>query len=194
MDPMRIVLTGPPGSGKGTQAVLLAGALDLPHISTGDLFRDHISRRTALGAQAQAYLDAGELVPNDLTVELVRDRLDREDAQLGFILDGFPRTVEQALALDDLLARQSTQLVAALNFVVDENEVVSRMFARGRADDTEAAIRTRLRVFGDENQSLLDHYGPIRVAIDAGGDVETVHRRVLGALDERRMVLRATGN
>ncbi|MBY3989592.1 adenylate kinase [Rhodococcus fascians] len=182
---MRIVLTGPPGAGKGTQAKLISDAFGVPHISTGDLFRDNISRRTTLGRQAKSYLDSGELVPSDVTVALVRDRLAHDDARHGFVLDGFPRTVEQAIALDDILASQLTQLVAALDFVVDENEVVARMLARGRADDTDEVIRTRLRIYNSENQPLLEYYAPIRLPVEAAGDVSAVHRRAVSGLGER---------
>jgi adenylate kinase len=189
---MRIVLTGPPGAGKGTQAQLLAQALALPHISTGDLFRHHIAEGTELGKTAKSYIDSGELVPSSVTVSMVHDRLSEDDAQSGFILDGFPRTVEQAIALDEILNEQLNQLVAVLDFAIAEDEVVTRMLARGRADDTEDVIRTRLAVYHAENQPLLDHYGPILIAVQAQGEVDEVHQRAMNVLRERLAVGRAT--
>ena len=153
---MRIVLLGPPGAGKGTQAQKLADKLGVPHISTGDLFRDNISNNTELGVEAKKYLDAGDLVPATLTNALVDDRLDDEDAAAGFILDGYPRSVEQAKALDDMLTKRELALDAVLEFRVPEDELVARLKGRGRADDTEDVIRNRFKVYRDETAPLLD--------------------------------------
>ena len=155
---MRIVLLGPPGAGKGTQAQKLADKLGVPHISTGDLFRHNISNDTELGLEAKKYLDAGDLVPATLTNALVDDRLDDADAADGFILDGFPRSVEQAEALDEMLAKRDLSLDAVLEFRVPEEELVSRLKGRGRADDTEDVIRNRFKVYRDETAPLLDYY------------------------------------
>ncbi len=179
---MRLVILGPPGAGKGTQAELLSEALGIPHISTGDLFRANISEGTAVGIEAKRYLDAGDLVPSEITVDMVRARVGEPDAAKGFILDGFPRSTEQADALKDILAKLDTGLDAVLSFVVDEDVVVERMMARGRADDTEEVIRNRMAVYTKETAPLLEYYGDEVKTIDAVGDVQDVHQRVLSAL------------
>ncbi|MGW5076602.1 adenylate kinase [Rhodococcus sp. NPDC004095] len=182
---MRIILTGLPGAGKGTQAHLLAQFLELPHISTGDLFRQNIADSTELGQTAKTYIDSGELVPSYITVAMVNDRLGADDVGSGFILDGFPRTVDQAMALDELLSDTHGPLDAVLDFTVSEQTVLNRMLARGRADDTDDVIRTRLRIYNEENKPLLHHYSAILCSIDAEGEVEDVHARVVRALGER---------
>ena len=179
---MRIVLLGPPGAGKGTQAQKLADKLGVPHVSTGDLFRYNISNNTELGVEAKKYLDAGDLVPASLTNALVDDRLDDEDAQAGFILDGFPRSVEQAEALDQMLAKRDLSLDAVLEFRVPEEELVSRLKGRGRADDTEDVIRNRFKVYRDETAPLLDYYSETLTTVDAVGDLDEVFTRALKAL------------
>ncbi|MGC4933593.1 adenylate kinase [Gordonia sp. DT30] len=179
---MRLVILGPPGAGKGTQAELLSESLGIPHISTGDLFRANISQGTAVGIEAKRYLDAGDLVPSEITVDMVRARVGEPDASKGFILDGFPRSTEQADALKDILAGLNTSLDAVLSFVVDPDVVVARMLARGRADDTEEVIRNRMAVYDTETAPLLDYYGDQVKTIDAVGDIQDVHQRVLSAL------------
>ncbi|MGB3355020.1 MAG: adenylate kinase [Mycobacterium sp.] len=179
---MRIVLLGPPGAGKGTQAQKLADKLGVPQISTGDLFRFNISNGTELGLEAKKYLDAGDLVPATLTNALVDDRLDHEDAAGGFILDGFPRSVEQAKALAGMLEKRNLALDAVLEFRVPEEELVSRLKGRGRADDTEDVIRNRFRVYRDETAPLLDYYSDSLVTVDAVGELDEVFTRALKAL------------
>ncbi len=179
---MRIVLLGPPGAGKGTQAQKLADNLGVPQISTGDLFRHNISNGTELGLEAKKYLDAGDLVPATLTNALVDDRLDRADVAAGFILDGYPRSVEQAQALDAMLTKRNLSLDAVLEFRVPEEELVSRLKGRGRADDTEDVIRNRFRVYRDETAPLLDHYSGTLVTADAVGELDEVFARALKAL------------
>lgn len=179
---MRLVLLGPPGAGKGTQAELLSEAIGIPHISTGDLFRANISQGTAIGIEAKRYLDAGNLVPPEITIDMVRARVAEPDAVKGFILDGFPRSVEQADALKDILAGLDAQLDAVVSFVVDEDVVVERMLARGRADDNEEVIRNRMSVYTQETAPLLEYYGDQVKTVDAVGDVQDVHQRVLSAL------------
>ncbi len=179
---MRIVLLGPPGAGKGTQAAKLAEKLGVPQISTGDLFRHNISAQTELGLQAQQYLDAGDLVPAALTNALVDDRLDDPDVAGGFILDGFPRTVEQAEALREMLARRGLELDAVLEFRVPTEELVSRLQGRGRADDTEDVIRNRMNVYRDETAPLLDYYTRELRTVGAVGSLDEVFTRALHAL------------
>lgn len=179
---MRIVLLGPPGAGKGTQAQKLADKLGVPHVSTGDLFRYNISNNTELGVEAKKYLDAGDLVPATLTNALVDDRLDDSDAAAGFILDGYPRSVEQAEALDQMLAKRNLSLDAVLEFRVPEEELVSRLKGRGRADDTEDVIRNRFRVYRAETAPLLDYYSETLKTVDAVGELDEVFARALKAL------------
>ena len=179
---MRLVFLGPPGAGKGTQAELLSESIGIPHISTGDLFRANISQGTPIGLEAKKYLDAGNLVPSQITVDMVRARVAEPDAAKGFILDGFPRSTEQADALTGILADLDTKLDAVLSFSVDEDVVVKRMLARGRADDTEEVIRNRMHVYEKETSPLREYYGDAVKSIDAMGDVNEVHQRVLRAL------------
>ena len=179
---MRIVLLGPPGSGKGTQATQLAEKIGVPHISTGELFRHNINAATPLGLEAKKYLDAGDLVPADLTNALVDDRLNGDDVAQGFILDGFPRTVEQAGALDDMLERRGLKLDAVLELRVHEDELVARLQSRGRADDTEDVIRNRFRVYRDETAPLLDYYSAELKTVDAVGSLDEVFARALRLL------------
>jgi len=179
---VRIVLLGPPGAGKGTQAVKIAEKLGVPQISTGDLFRHNISTGTPLGLEAKKYLDAGDLVPASLTNALVDDRLNDSDVTGGFILDGFPRTVEQAEALHDMLQRRNLILDAVLEFRVPEEELVARLAGRGRADDTEDVIRNRFRVYRDETAPLLDYYAHELKTVDAVGSFDEVFTRALQSL------------
>lgn len=179
---MRLVLLGPPGAGKGTQAAILSEKLGVPHISTGDLFRANIGQKTALGLEAKSYIDAGNLVPSEITNNMVKARVAEPDAKNGFLLDGFPRTVDQARALESILAELNTKLDAVLSFVADEDVVVERMLARGREDDKEDVIRNRLHVYRDETAPLLDHYKDELVSVDAIGEVDEVNARALAAL------------
>jgi adenylate kinase len=180
---MRLVLLGPPGAGKGTQAAILADALQVPHISTGDLFRENIGKETELGKLAQSYIDAGKLVPTSVTADMVRSRLAQDDAADGFLLDGFPRTVEQAEILGEMLGESGEKLDAVINYQVSEDVVVERMLSRGRKDDNEETIRTRLQVYRDETAPLIDFYSDIIVDIDAEGTVEDISSTTLDALD-----------
>lgn len=179
---MRVVLLGPPGAGKGTQAQLISEKFGIPQISTGDLFRSNISEGTELGLQAKQYLDAGDLVPSEVTNKMVEARLDEPDAAVGFILDGFPRTVDQADALAAMEEARGVTIDAVLEFRVPVEELVQRLLGRGRADDTEDIIRNRLNVYRDETAPLLEYYQNVLQTIDAVGTVDEVFARTSQAL------------
>jgi adenylate kinase len=179
---VKIVLLGPPGAGKGTQAEKLAEKLGIPHISTGELFRHNIGNNTKLGIEAKRYLDAGDLVPSELTNQLVDDRLNDPDAANGFILDGYPRSVEQAGALHDMLQRRGTDIDAVLEFRVPDDELLQRLKARGRADDTDDVILNRMKVYQDETAPLLEYYSDELKTVDAVGSLDEVFARALRAL------------
>ena len=190
---MRVVLLGPPGAGKGTQAQIIAGELGVPAISTGDIFRANVSGHTELGRKAKAYMDAGDLVPDEITVAMVRGRLDEPDAKAGFLLDGFPRTVEQAERLRDSLAEQGHGLDRVLELVVDEEELVRRLSGRRmlvdgkmvqREDDKPETVRHRLEVHREQTAPLSGWYDEqgLLTRIDAIGAIEEVTERALKAL------------
>lgn len=179
---MRIVLVGPPGAGKGTQAVVLSRRLGVPHISTGELFRAHAERATELGREAKIYMDRGDLVPDEVTNEMVHQRLAEPDARRGFVLDGFPRTVAQADVLKSYLAEQDAELDAVLEFQVSEAVVLERLLARGRDDDSADVIHNRFEVYRSETAPLLEYYAHVLVPVDAVGTVTEVTDRALKAL------------
>lgn len=161
----------------------LSEKLGIPQISTGDLFRQNIGDGTPLGLEAKRYLDAGDLVPSELTNKLVEDRIEQPDAVDGFILDGYPRSVEQAKALDEMLKRHDTKLDAVLEFKVSEDELFKRLKARGRDDDTEDVIRNRMQVYRDETYPLLEYYSHNNLQqVDAIGALDEVFARALQAL------------
>lgn len=185
----RILLIGPPGAGKGTQAARISAERGVPAISTGDIFRANVKDETPLGVTAKKYMDAGEYVPDDVTNEMVADRLAADDVRNGFLLDGYPRTTAQVGELDRILASHGTQLDAVIELQADTDEVVSRLLARareqGRADDTEDVIRHRLDVYEEQTAPLTKEYerrGLLR-SVDGLGEIDTVTHRVLAALD-----------
>lgn len=182
----RVILVGPPGAGKGTQAVALSERLGVPHISTGDLFREHVNEQSPLGREAKRYLDSGELVPDSVTNEMVRERLDAPDAKAGFLLDGFPRNTAQADVLADILAGNNTAVDAVIQLDVSEDELVDRLLARGRSDDTEDVIRRRQQVYESETAPLLEYYADRRVTVSGIGSVDEVAARVMDALHARQ--------
>lgn len=182
---MRLVLVGPPGAGKGTQAEQMAKRLDVPHISTGDLFRANLRDETELGREAKRYMDAGNLVPDEVTVGMVKDRLTDSDARQGFILDGFPRNTAQAASLGEILQEKELALDAVVQFDVDDEVVVQRLLGRGRSDDNEDTIRNRQRVYREETAPLLEHYRDKLVTIDAVGEIDEITERVFAALQDR---------
>lgn len=184
----RLVLIGPPGAGKGTQAARLADHLGVPAISTGDIFRANVSERTELGQTAQRYMDAGEYVPDEVTNAMVADRLAQPDASSGFLLDGYPRTESQVNELDRMLADAGAQLDAVVELTAEVDELVSRLLGRaaeqGRSDDTEAVIRRRLEVYGEQTAPLIDVYDQrgLVVRVDGLGSIDEVTQRLLAAL------------
>ena len=185
---MRVVLMGPPGAGKGTQAVVLSERLGVPHVSTGDIFRANVAGGTPLGLEAKRYMDAGEYVPDSVTNEMVRDRLGQSDAEAGFLLDGYPRTVAQVDELADMLAGHGVALDRVVELTVDRDEVVARLVKRaaeqGRSDDTEDVIRRRQEVYAEQTAPLTAVYEAqgLLVRVDGMGAVEDVTARVLAAL------------
>jgi adenylate kinase len=160
----------------------LSERLGVPHISTGDLFRSHVQQQSALGREVSQYMDAGELVPDEVTNEMVRERLAEPDAAAGFLLDGFPRNVEQADVLSAMLADEGTKLDAVCQLEVPEDVLVERLLARGRSDDKEDVIRQRQRVYRRETAPLLDYYATILLTVDAVGDVSEIADRAIAAL------------
>ncbi len=190
---MRVVLLGPPGAGKGTQAQVIAARLGVPAISTGDIFRANVSGQTELGQQAKAYMDAGDLVPDEITVAMVSDRLAEPDAKSGFLLDGFPRTIAQAEQLSSSLADLGQELRRVLELVVDEEELVRRLSGRRmlvdgqtvqRDDDKPETVRHRLEVYREQTAPLSGFYESVGLLsrIDAIGEVEEVTARAMKAL------------
>jgi adenylate kinase len=189
---MRIVLLGPPGAGKGTQAARVACRFGTPHIATGDIFRANVAEGTELGRAAQEYMDRGDLVPDEVVIAMVMERLAEQDCQAGFVLDGFPRTVNQAEALDRQLVDLGAPLHAVLCFDADEQELLRRLAGRAaaqhRADDAEQTIRHRLEVFAIKTRPLIDYYAHrgLLINVDAIGPIEVVTKRILAALDGSR--------
>lgn len=187
----RLLLIGPPGAGKGTQATRLAQAFDVPAVSTGDIFRFNVKNGTELGLQAKKFMDAGEYVPDSLTNAIVHDRLQEVDASGGFLLDGYPRTTEQVHELDRLLKSDGTALDAVVQIVADTDEVVARLLKRaaeqGRADDTAEVIRHRLDIYAEQTAPIIDVYAArgLVVTVDGLGAVDEVTDRILHALAER---------
>jgi adenylate kinase len=185
---LRLVVLGPPGAGKGTQAVKLAEQFACADVATGDIFRANVAEGTELGRAAQEYMDLGDLVPDEVVIAMVMERLASDDCDSGFVLDGFPRTVNQAEALDRRLAGLGTPLEAALSFDVTEEELLRRLAGRAaaqhRADDAEQTIRHRLEVFAVKTRPLIDYYRHRRLLtmVDGVGRVEEVTGRILGGL------------
>ncbi|WP_394771745.1 adenylate kinase [Lacisediminihabitans sp.] len=189
----RLLIVGPPGAGKGTQAARLAAAYGIPAIATGDIFRHNIADKTPLGIEVKAIVDAGDYVPDSLTNALVTSRLDEEDARDGFLLDGYPRTLDQVSYLDELLASKGQTLDAVIRLVADQEEVVSRLRKRaidqGRVDDSEAAIRHRQEVYARETNPLIDVYRDkgLLVEVDGLGEIDDVSARISEALAAREI-------
>lgn len=205
---MRLVLVGPPGAGKGTQAVFLAEHYSIPHIATGDIFRANLKQGTELGLKAKSYMDAGQLVPDDLTNELVKDRLSQADAQNGFLLDGWPRNVLQAEVLRALMAEKKTPLDAVLEFSLPKEEIITRLSSRRtcrgcgqpalgdsctncggelyqRPDDNPDVIAKRLDVYEEQTSPIISFYRNegLLITVSAIGSVEEITERAISALN-----------
>ncbi|GEA94832.1 adenylate kinase [Weissella viridescens] len=180
-----IVLLGLPGVGKGTQAAKIVETYNLPHISTGDMFREAMANETELGLKAKSYMDAGNLVPDEVTNGIVEERLAQDDTKNGFILDGYPRNIEQAEALEQMLAKQGRDINAVLYFTADNDVLVQRMMARGRADDTPEVIQNRLNVNGELTEPIAEFYADKGVLhkIDGAKDLDDVFTDVETVLD-----------
>ncbi len=187
----RLLLIGPPGAGKGTQAEILASTFGIPAISTGDIFRANVKNQTELGLKVKAIMDAGEYVPDEITNAIVANRLTEADAEAGFLLDGYPRTPDQVRELDKVLAADGKALDVVVQIVADTDEVVARLLKRaqeqGRTDDTEEVIRHRMAVYAEQTAPLIDVYEArdLVVTVDGLGQVNEVTSRILDALAAR---------
>ncbi len=183
---MRIVFIGPPGAGKGTQAERLIETYHMAHLSTGDMLRAARDAQTDVGKKADEYMSAGQLVPDEIIVGVIADRLQEPDCQGGYLLDGFPRTIAQAEALDLLLAEKGTPLDVVLELRVPEEELFTRLAGRGRADDTPDVIRQRLVAYRQQTEPLLEYYGQrsLLQTVDGLGTVEDIFDRAKAVLDQ----------
>jgi adenylate kinase len=189
--PRRLLLLGPPGAGKGTQAQRLGAKLGVPQVSTGDMLRAAVAARTPVGQQAQAFMDRGELVPDEVVIAVAEERLRQPDTAAGFVLDGFPRTPAQARALDALLQKLGRSLERVVSIRVEDDVLVERLVRRagleGRSDDTPETVRNRMRVYREQTAPLIDYYQArsLLAEVDGQGSVEEVERRIQEALAVR---------
>jgi adenylate kinase len=182
---MRLVFIGPPGAGKGTQAERLIQTYRLAHLSTGDMLRAAVAAKTAIGQQAEKYMSGGQLVPDEIIIAVIGDRLQQPDCRGGYLLDGFPRTIAQAEALDRMLAKQETPLDVVLELAVPEEELFQRLAGRGRADDKPEVIRQRLVAYREQTSPLLAYYRKTGLlkSIDGLGTIDEIFQRVKQVLD-----------
>ncbi|MCE3276248.1 MAG: adk [Propionibacteriaceae bacterium] len=189
---MRLLIMGPPGAGKGTQAMRIAEHYRIPAISTGDIFRAMKHADTPLARQVREIMESGGYVSDEITNEIVKDRLAKPDCQEGFLLDGYPRTLQQVQTLDDYLAETNRTLDAVISLLADTDEVVARLLKRaaidGRTDDNDETIRVRLKVYAEQTEPLLDVYrsGGLLVEVNGLGEIDEVSERVFAALEAHR--------
>jgi adenylate kinase len=183
---MNLIILGAPGAGKGTQAVRLKEKLGIPHISTGDMLREAAQAKTPLGIEAEKYMSAGKLLPDDLVVGLIEERLQKADSKKGFLLDGFPRTTAQAEALEKMLAKHRQSIHGALLLDVPQEELLKRLLARKRADDKEETIKERLRVYEDQTAPVVDYFGKRSLLrrVKGVGDMEEIFGRLMEAVTQ----------
>jgi adenylate kinase len=194
-----MLIIGPPGSGKGTQAERISDRLGVVAISTGDIFRANVKGGTPLGIEAKKFMDVGDFVPDSVTNEMVRSRLSQDDVENGFLLDGYPRTAAQVGYLDEVLGRGGQQLDVVLHLTADDDELVHRLLGRaretGRSDDNEAVIRHRLDLYHEQTENVVVNYAQrgILTRVDGIGGIDEVTDRVMAAVEEQRQIALASG-
>jgi len=188
---MNIIIFGPPGAGKGTQAVKIAERYKIPHVSTGDMFRSAVKNGTDLGIKAKSFMNKGELVPDDIVIGIIKDRISEDDCtNSGFLLDGFPRTIPQAKALDDMLSDENLKSTKVISLEVDDAEVIKLILKRqeleGRSDDSEAVVKNRLEVYRNQTEPLKEYYRDLDklVEIEGVGEIDIVFDEIKGVLDQ----------
>ncbi len=181
---MYLIILGPPGAGKGTQSVLIAQKLGLKHLSTGEILRKAVTEGTPLGLKAKEVMDAGNLVSDDIMIGIIKEAISADDAKKGFILDGFPRTIEQARELDNIMESLGYDTAKVINITLDDNELIRRMLGRGRVDDTEDTIKNRLNVYKAQTAPVKEHYRPKSAVFDIFGigSISEINSKILEVL------------